>query len=109
LNNDAGKNWYSGELYYNFNTGDLPKDKDEKKAVEKFSKMVWKNTKKVGFGVKGKWVIAWYCDAKPNKGSFVQNIGDHCMVSAKYNKCFVKMALTQHNKYRALHGANSLI
>jgi hypothetical protein len=32
----------------------------------RFTQMVWKNTSKVGFGVKGDTVIAWYCAARGN-------------------------------------------
>jgi hypothetical protein len=26
-----------------------------------FTQMVWKSAKKVAFGVKSPWVVAWYC------------------------------------------------
>jgi hypothetical protein len=28
-------------------------------------RIIWKTTKKVGFGIKDKWVVAWYCDVRP--------------------------------------------
>jgi hypothetical protein len=27
--------------------------------------MIWKTTRKVAFGVRDKWVVAWYCDVRP--------------------------------------------
>jgi len=44
--------------------------------------MVWKNTSKVGFGVKGDTVIAWYCDARGNQGGpedYKANVGAVCI------------------------------
>lgn len=29
-----------------------------------FANIIWGATTKVGFGVRGRWVIAWYCNAK---------------------------------------------
>jgi hypothetical protein len=69
--------------------------------------MVWKKTKKVGFGIKGKWVFAWYCDAKPNKGSFVENIGGHCIKSG-VNKCINEKLSEETNKKRKSHGAKGI-
>jgi hypothetical protein len=44
--------------------------------------MVWKNTGKVGFGVKGDTVIAWYCSASGNIGGpedYKANVGELCV------------------------------
>jgi hypothetical protein len=66
--NEASKSWYAGQSEYDSGTGKqvaggastgLPK-------MLFFTQMVWKNTSKVGFGVKGDTVIAWYCDVKGN-------------------------------------------
>jgi len=49
--------------------------------MQRFAQMVWKNTSKVGFGVKGDRVIAWYCDARGNQGGaedYKANIGALC-------------------------------
>jgi hypothetical protein len=29
--------------------------------AEKFTRMVWKATTEVGFGIRGRFVVAWYC------------------------------------------------
>jgi hypothetical protein len=71
-----------------------------------FTQMVWKNTSKVGFGVRGKWVIAFYCEQKGNVGipaDYKANIGAECMKTGEYNKCYAKLALAAHNKKRGFH------
>jgi hypothetical protein len=53
----------------------------------RFTQMVWKNTSKVGFGVKGDTVIAWYCEARGNQGSpedYKANVGAVCVTNG-YN------------------------
>ena len=48
----------------------------------KFTQMVWKNTSKVGFGVKDSTVIAWYCASKGNVGGaedYKANVGKPCI------------------------------
>jgi hypothetical protein len=69
--------------------------------------MVWKNTSKVGFGVKGDRVIAWYCDVRGNQGGaedYKANIGALC-VSNGYNQCYTKLALAAHRVRRGYHEA----
>jgi len=73
--------------------------------------MVWKRTKRVAFGVKGKWVIALYCDAAGNTGGapgFKANVGNHCVDAQKVNKCFNKYATDHHNAFRINHEASNL-
>lgn len=36
--------------------------------------MIWKDTKTVGFGVAGNWLVARWCDAGNVEGSFEQNV-----------------------------------
>jgi hypothetical protein len=69
--------------------------------------MVWKNTSKVGFGVKGAYVIAWYCDSKGNVGGaedYKANIGTDCIKDG-YNTCYAEIALTSHRLKRKEHNA----
>jgi hypothetical protein len=71
--------------------------------------MVWKNTAKVGFGVKGDTVIAWYCSTKGNAGGpedFKVNVGAVCLQNG-YNKCYADLALTAHRTRRAGHEAGT--
>lgn len=68
--NVATTKWYEGESSYNYDTGEPTDDKDEtKKKSKKFMNMLWKSSKKVGFGIKGKFVLAYYCTvgAKDNR------------------------------------------
>jgi hypothetical protein len=70
--------------------------------------MVWKNTSKVGFGVKGNIVIAWYCDSKLAGGpeDYKANVGTLCNpFDLGYNKCYAKLALAAHKAKRAAHEA----
>lgn len=53
--------------------------------------MIWAASTKVSFGVKDKWVIAAYCEAKGNDpvgdaAKFKENVGKACFIDG-YNKC----------------------
>jgi hypothetical protein len=68
-NHVATDTWYlSGEKFYAYETG-RPKSgaTDPQKAmVDNFTRIVWKGTSTVSFGIKGKYVAAWYCTKKGN-------------------------------------------
>jgi hypothetical protein len=68
--NAASKAWYAGEAEYDIEKGSAksPNDKDKSAAALRFTQMVWRGTSTVGFGVKDKWVIAWYCNSAGNNG-----------------------------------------
>lgn len=70
-NNEASKSWHDGESEYDATTGERVQgggssgdDDEQEKRMKAFTRMVWKRTRKVGFGVKGGRVIAWYCDVR---------------------------------------------
>lgn len=91
--NDASEAWYKGESEYDYTKGEPKKKEDAEKKLfsENFTRMVWKKTTKVGFGIKGKYVIAWYCEAKGNAGStteFKKNVGEKCINADKINTCY---------------------
>jgi hypothetical protein len=72
--------------------------------------MVWRSTTKVGFGVKGKWVIAWYCEVAGNtngKTGYEANVGKDCVADG-YNKCYADKALAAHNLRRGYHESSPL-
>lgn len=66
--NEASAEWYQGRSQYDpergmqISTGSTP----GYNLMLQYTQMVWKNTSKVGFGVKDAYVIAWYCDTKGN-------------------------------------------
>jgi len=62
----ASDEWYSYEDNYDYKTGAPKKDMDKEKS-KAFTNMMWKGTKNVGFGIKGKFVVAWYCPAGHKK------------------------------------------
>lgn len=71
LQSDVATNkWYEGESSYSYDNGE-PKDAkaETKKKSLQFTNMLWKSSKKVGFGIKGKFVLAYYCTvgAKDNR------------------------------------------
>lgn len=134
----ATDNWYhSGEPYYDYATGQ-PKTAataEQKVDALKFTRMMWKATKKVAFGIKGKHVVAWYCDAKGNIPAtdakvFKANVGaKNCLkfdpISTKitensktgaakdrtfkvYNQCYNDRQMKFHNTKRQLHEARDL-
>jgi hypothetical protein len=73
--------------------------------------MLWKGSTTVGFGLKGKYVIAWYCP-KGNTGDFKvfkKNVGTKCIATdGDMNKCFNDRALKAANAKRKLHGSPAL-
>ena len=79
---------------------------------------MWKASTKVGFGIKGKFVLAYYCEKAGNTGekkNYKMNVckKDQCKlctegkdgVAYKYNKCYNKLALDEHNIYRLDHSS----
>jgi hypothetical protein len=66
--NEASTSWFAGKSEYNPDSGKQVAGGASAGLLKMlaFTQMVWKNTSKVGFGVKGDTVIAWYCDAKGN-------------------------------------------
>ena len=86
--------------------------------------MVWKSTTKVAFGIKGKWVIAWYCDIAGNNppaptdaAAFKDNVGSNCLIFltrppqalSYYNECYNTNQIAKHNQYRRIQGAPELV
>ena len=61
----ATEYWYSqGDKNIDYRTG-KPKPGGNPRAVDELLHIIWKTTKKVGFGIKERWVVAWYCDVRP--------------------------------------------
>lgn len=95
---EASQAWYLGNKYYNFNAG-RASSSDQTKSAYQFTQIVWKGSagKLVGFGIKDKTVIAWYCPAgnAPNDAvTFKANVfkagnADLC-VSDTVNQCYNK-------------------
>jgi hypothetical protein len=73
-------------------------------SANKFSQMVWLSSKKVAFGVKSPWVVAWYCPkgntpAVGETGStaaYKKNVMNTCVKNG-INTCYNKFALAAHN------------
>jgi hypothetical protein len=75
-----------------------------------FAQMVWKGTSKVGFGVQGKYVVAWYCEDRGQVEDPVKaksNVGIVCYKHG-YNRCYNDLALVHINKMRKNHKAQPL-
>lgn len=52
---------------FNFETGEskAPKSKTGLNLEYlAFSRMMWKSSTQVAFGMRDKWVVAWYCEVK---------------------------------------------
>jgi hypothetical protein len=97
--------WYEMKDHYNFDKGTFKKDK--KKDGQKFTSMMWRASKKVGFGISGKYVVAWYCptgnDPDTDK-DYLKNVceKDKCLKclkedkkngNKKWNTCYNEIAL----------------
>jgi hypothetical protein len=111
LNNKnlAMKSWVENSKYYDFVTGDAD-PKDKKAESDKFTQVVWKATEEVGFGIAGKYVVAWYCKAGNTKGDYLKNVADKCILDdhEKINECYNVRALKAHNAKRIDHGTPEL-
>jgi len=72
--------------------------------------MVWKGTTKVGFGVKGKFVVAWYCEDKGEVADAAKskvNVGKICYKHG-YNRCYNDLGIAHVNKMRKNHKAKPM-
>jgi hypothetical protein len=83
--------WFTkGAAMYDEGAGtyDAAADDDaKKKDSDNFTRLLWKSTKSVGFGMKGEKLYAWFCDTKAPAGTptdaskkklFLANVGGLC-------------------------------
>ena len=74
-NGSVSNEWYDEKDNYDFQKG-KPKDKDY--DFEHFTQIVWKNSKKVGFGIYSKEkffiFVANYSPKGNNKNEFLKNV-----------------------------------
>lgn len=77
-----------------------------------FMRVVWKDQTTVGFGTRGKYTIAWYCNKAPkvdDSTSSNTNVSktssciDQGAEGDKVNRCFQKEALKAVNEYRKMY------
>ena len=117
--------WYSGKAYYDFKKGTYnaaltalitkgagartaaeTKQMNEQKALaDAFTRMVWKATTTVAFGVQGRWAYARYCRAAGNQAPtsrYLTNVKQDCLKD-DVDVCFQRAALRAHNEKRARH------
>jgi hypothetical protein len=64
----ATDKWYSYVKYYNYN------EPGYNKVARTFTRVVWKSTTEVGFGIAGKYVVARYCPKGNIKGEYSDNV-----------------------------------
>lgn len=79
---EATDGWYANSASYDYTTSrpKLVKDKKDDATTTKsntYTQLVWKTSKKVGFGIVGKFVVAWYCDKKGNDPDTVEAFTNH--------------------------------
>ena len=129
----ATDSWYGGNTHYDYANG---KYKDsltaaQKKLAQAFTRMIWKSTQTVAFGIKGQYVAAWYCNVSGTTNSngqgvtasatepmatFKANVLPSCLVLETtattglkmHNACFNKRETESHNKKRDIHEAKRL-
>jgi hypothetical protein len=81
----ATEYWYSqGDKNINYRTG-KPIPGGNPIAVNALLHIIWKTTKKVGFGIKDKWVVAWYCDVRP-----LSTLGEVAVTKVESSPLFVE-------------------
>jgi len=114
--------WYhEGKPWYDAATGATKAGATagQQELGYRYTRMLWKSTTKVAFGIKGKYVVAWYCstvadEAAPKPADFKKNVGTSCLVfdaadqKKVYNECYNKRQRTLHNAKRILHEARDL-
>jgi uncharacterized protein YkwD len=107
--------WYDKKVFYDFKAGKevakSAKNGDPKKDADMFARLIWKSTTKVGFGQKGKYVVAWYCEEQGATGdadNYKKNIEESCIQANGVNKCYNDAALKANNKVRDEHGTPDL-
>lgn len=107
LKNVATQDWYKGHAMYDFKTGQ-PKagsDATKIKKSDQFVNTVWKGTTKVAFGVRGRYVVAWYCEAAAtprDAAKTLLNVGRACNTQG-YDSCYNDLQTKLHNVKRKHH------
>lgn len=79
--------------------------KTQKVEADAFTRMVWKSTTRVAFGIKGRWVYARYCSNAGNTGgasNYRAEVEEDCLKD-DIDVCFQRAALRAHNEKRARH------
>lgn len=82
-------------------------------AAESFTRMIWKETTEVAFGIKGRFVLAWYCSVAGNTpagyAGWDKQVARDCDEDG-VNTCYAEMARAEHNRVRAAHaGGRALV
>lgn len=112
----ATDTWYGAGKYYDHEE-DAPKataTKDEKFYAKLFMQLVWKASKNVGFGIRGNWVVAWYCPTgntvkdKDNEknvcpvGGCIDDCVDPVPLKDGFSTCFNRRSERDLNIYKKL-------
>jgi uncharacterized protein YkwD len=90
---DAVDAWFAGQADYDFAKGEPASASDAAKKArsDAYTRMVWKGSTKVGFGIHGRFVVAWFCETEGNKpvtvAAFKENVPKACL-AAGHNTCF---------------------
>lgn len=110
-NTAATTDWYSGgAVNYDYSVGAVKSAGNAAKSAL-FTQLLWKDSISVGFGLKGKYVIAWYCPKgnTGDKANYKKNVGTLCTPTAgDANNCFNENALKAANAHRKIHGSPAL-
>lgn len=112
----ATDDWYLGNKVYDYKTGDMAAfDAKSRKLYENFTRMMWKSSTKVAFGMVNPpgsdtvWVVGYYCYDQPVVSGVLRsidtvrkNVGRYCFTNG-YNDCYNQRALARHNERREAH------
>jgi len=106
---DATDWWFDGFKEYDFSTGapKAPKDAAKKQRSDEYTRLVWKASTKVGFGINGRFVVAWFCETEGNQPStaaaFKENVPKNCLAGG-LNTCFDAANRKVLDERRTWHG-----
>ena len=104
--------WYSGQSLYDYASGRPFDQSAAAKTAEyaKFANVVWASTTRAGFGHRGEWVVALYCQTKAtpfDRGANEDNIGKQCSTQG-VNQCLNDELRKLHNAKRLRHASPPL-
>jgi len=69
--------------------------------------LIWKSSTTVGFGIKGKFVVAWICEVEGSlpddtPETYGENVKENCIIDGR-NSCFNNVNKDYANKIREWH------
>jgi hypothetical protein len=96
--------WYGGNTYYDYTNGKYKDDAtgSQLKLAKAFTRMLWRSTQTVAFGIKGKHVAAWYCNPSGRTNSNAAGVTGAAERAATFKANVMNSCLKLHQAAGAL-------